>query len=328
MPVPVDTKIRQIALEIYGGCNYACPMCPQAEGRERDYLKKIPVEVFKKVVDDGLQYGLEVVSLQGSGEPTLHPQMAEFARYVKSKGLKCISLTNGLLLSPKLSEDLIRSGLDTLRVSAIGYDRETYHKWMSQDAFERVREQVIRFREIRDRLGAKTELTLYHLVLNADDKDREVELYRRNWVEHCGVPGEIWMMHNWGGTYEAGIPYHRAHGAKRSCGRPRSPYLTVRAGGTGGHTGTVVPCCFVLGQDSKAELGHLDTQSIAEVVAGPAYESLRRLHDAHDFDAIDYCKNCDQLYDAPESLVWSNIPDKKYGQSKYLKDLDYRQWSV
>jgi hypothetical protein len=27
----------------------------------------------------------------------------------------------------------------------------------------------------------------------------------------------------------------------------------------------------------------------------------------HDFDSIDYCKNCDMLYDAPDALVWANF---------------------
>jgi hypothetical protein len=88
-----------------------------------------------------------------------------------------------------------------------------------------------------------------------------------------------------------------------------------------------VPCCFVLGQDSKAVLGHLDHESIADVVAGPRYEELRKKHGAGDFDSIAYCRDCDQLYEAPESLVWSNIPGKAYGQSKYLQDVDSRQWA-
>lgn len=327
MPVPDRLSIRQIALEIYGGCNYKCPMCPQAEGRESEFLKRMPFEVFKKIVDDGLQHGLEVVSLQGSGEPTVHPEMPRFAAYVKSKGLKCISLTNGFLLTPKLSRELMEAGLDTLRVSAIGYDRESYHKWMSKDAFDKVREQVRDFLRIKRETGSATELTLYHLITDDKSVEREIELYRKNWIEHCGAPGEIWLMHNWGGTYE-GMPYERARREKRSCGRPNSPYLTVRAGGLDGRHAAVVPCCFVLGQDARAVLGHLDKSTIAEVVAGPAYSDLREKHDAKDFDAIDYCKNCDQLYDAPESLVWSNIAGKEYGQSKYLKDLDYRKWNI
>lgn len=325
MPVP-NESIRQIALEIYGGCNYKCPMCPQADGRESDFLKRMPFDVFKKVVDEGKDLGVEVISLQGSGEPTMHPEMPRFAAYVKSRGMQCISLTNGFMLTPKLSRALIESGLDILRVSAIGHDRATYEKWMSKDAFELVREQVKEFLRLNRELGGKTELTLYHLILDDKNKDLEVEQYRRNWIDYCGAPGEVWMMHNWGGQYEG--PYHRHGLKKRSCGRPASPYLTVRAGGPDGHNASVVPCCFVLGQDSKAVLGSLDTQTISEVVAGAPYQDLREKHAKGDFDSIDYCKNCDQLYDAPESLVWTNIPGKKYGQSKVLQDLDYRKWTV
>ncbi|OGR98194.1 MAG: hypothetical protein A2V88_03555 [Elusimicrobia bacterium RBG_16_66_12] len=327
MPVPDKLVVRQIALEIYGGCNYKCPMCPQTDGREADFLKRMPFEVFKKVVDEGKTLGVEVVSLQGSGEPTIHPEMPKFVAYVKSQGLQCISLTNGFMLTPKLSRELIEAGLDILRISAIGYDRESYAKWMDKDAYEKVREQVREFLRIDRELGAKTELTLYHLVMDDTKIDAEVAQYRKNWIEHCGAPGEVWKMHNWGGQYED-IPYHRSGMTKRSCGRPASPYLTVRAGGLGGHTAAVVPCCFVLGQDSKAVLGHLDTNTIAEVVAGAPYHDLRDKHAKGDFDSIDYCKNCDQLYDAPESLVWTNIPGKKYGQSKVLQDLDYRKWTV
>ena len=94
------------------------------------------------------------------------------------------------------------------------------------------------------------------------------------------------------------------------------------------HSGLVAPQHKTARHDEAAVLGHLDTQSIDEVLSSPAYEDLRRKHDAADFDAIDYCKNCDQLYDLPESLVWSNIPGKAYGQSKVLQDLDYRKWTA
>jgi uncharacterized Fe-S cluster-containing radical SAM superfamily protein len=325
MPLP-KTDIRQIALEIYGGCNYKCPMCPQADGRESDFLKRMPFDVFKKVVDEGKALGVEVISLQGSGEPTMNPEMPRFAAYVKSQGIQCISLTNGFMLTPKLSRELIEAGLDTLRVSAIGYDRASYLKWMSKDAYDQVRGQVKEFLRLNKELGGKTELTLYHLILDDKNKELEVEQYRRNWIDYCGAEGEIWMMHNWGGQYEG--PYSRQGMTKRTCGRPASPYLTVRAGGLDGHTASVVPCCFVLGQDSKAVLGHLDTQTISEVVAAAPYQELRDKHAKGDFDSIDYCKGCDQLYDAPESLVWTNIEGKKYGQSKVLQDLDYRKWTV
>jgi hypothetical protein len=198
---------------------------------------------------------------------------------------------------------------------------------MSKDAFDLVRNNVKEFKRINEEFGRKTEITLYHLITDINNIEQEIELYKKNWVEYCGIDAEIWTMHNWGGLYED-IPYSRPVKTKRSCGRPNAPYLTVRAGGLEGHNAAVVPCCFVLGQDSKAVLGHLDNQSIKEIIEGDAYSDLRKKHAEKDFDKIDYCKNCDQLYDSPESLVWTNIPGKEYGQSKYLKDLDYRQWNL
>ena len=245
-----EYPIKQVALEIYGGCNYKCQMCPQAEGRHHDFLKKIPPEVFSKVVKEAGEHGCEMVSLHGSGEATLHPQMAEYVKLVKDHGMQCITVTNGFRLNERLSRDLITAGLDIIRVSAIGYDRETYLEWMKKDAFELVRENVIKYREIAEQEGGKAKIKLYSLILDPNELEKEVEMYKKNWVEYCDVEAEIWTMHNWSGVY-TDTPYERSAKTRRSCGRPNAPYLNVRAGGLNGQTAAVVPCCFVLGQDEK-----------------------------------------------------------------------------
>ena len=55
-----------------------------------------------------------------------------------------------------------------------------------------------------------------------------------------GVKASIWKMHNWSG--QLGVDW-RIGKKKRSCGRPFSPDLIVRAGGNGGMTGR---CCSLL----------------------------------------------------------------------------------
>ena len=331
MPTPDHIMIKQLDLELNGGCNYACPMCPQASGREKNFLRKLPFSVFEKIVADAKQYGLDTVSLHGSGEPTLNADMPDFVRHVKSQGVRCISFTNGYRLGQKMARGLIEAGLDVLRVSAIGYNRESYAHWMSVDAFETVRENVRGFVELNRRMGGKSEVHLYHLVIDAERTEDEVALYRRNWGEYTGAASEVWLMHNWAGS-EIELGYHResmvaTRAVRRSCGRPFSPLLQVRAGGLDGHAGAVVACCMVLGKDSEAVLGHLDTQSIAEVVGGKAYEYLRTAHREGRFDDISYCRGCDQLYDLSESLVWSNIPGRAYGQSKIVSGLDHRAFA-
>ena len=329
MPVPEKLTVRQLDVELNGGCNFKCEMCPQAEGREKPFLKKLDIALFEKMVDDAMAYGLEGVSLHGSGEPTLNRDMPDYVRYVKSKGVKCTSFTNGSKLTEALSRKLIESGIDVLRVSAIGYDRESYARWMSMDMFEEVRENVRRFVQLNKEMGGSSEIHLYHLVTDVENRDAEVAAYQKNWVDYTGGLAEVWMMHNWSGTYDS--PYDRekmtAQPKKRSCGRPFSPLLQVRAGGLDGHKGAVVACCMVLGRDSEAVLGHLDESSIADVVGGAAFTELRKAHEEGRFDDIPYCKGCDQLYDLPESLVWTNIPGRAYGQSKVANTVDHRTFA-
>lgn len=331
MPLPEEIQIHQLDLEIHGACNYKCEMCPQAWGRERAFLKSMSVDLFKKIVDDALQYGLKSVSLHGSGEPTLNRNMPEMVKYLKTCEVEAVSFTNGLRLTEDLAESLFVAGLDTLRISAIGYDEASYAKWMASDQFDTVRENVRNAIAIRDNKNFSTQIHLYHLITDLQMKDEELEKYRENWVEYTGAFAEVWLMHNWSGEYKDGVPYNRdtltATQNKRSCGRPFSPLLEVRAGGIDGNAGAVVACCMVLGHDSEAVLGHLDSQTIAEVVEGELFSELRSAHAEKRFGDVSYCKDCDQLYDVPEALAWSNIPGRKYGESKISEGLDHRSFS-
>ena len=106
------------------------------------------MDTYKKIVDDAMDYGLEAISFHGSGEPTLSKYFSDAVSYAKSKGLDCYSFTNGYLLDEKISESIVGAGLDVLRVSVIGYDKNSYENWMKIDAFDRVRNNAILFNEI------------------------------------------------------------------------------------------------------------------------------------------------------------------------------------
>ena len=174
MPVPDNIQIHQLDLEIQGACNYKCEMCPQAWGREREFLQGMSFELFKKIVDDALQYGLKSVSLHGSGEPTLNSDMPGMVRYLKQKDLDVVSFTNGYRLDVRLAEELIDAGLDLLRVSAIGFDGDSYGRWMKPNAFDKVRDNVREFVHIRDKKKASTSVHLYHLITEVENRDREI----------------------------------------------------------------------------------------------------------------------------------------------------------
>ena len=337
MPLPLpNLVIEQLNMEIAGSCNFQCVTCPQAKingGREKEFRATKTLEEFRKVVDDAYQYRdpnkTFYVSLHGSGEPTLNRHLPEIIRYAKSKGNTYVSfLTHGNRLSPELSLRVIESGINEVTVSMIGYDREAYNKSMLGGNFEVVMGHVLAFQDIlRTGKYPNTKINTRHLVLDSSKKDWEVEQYLKNIINPLGVEAEIWLPHNWAGSYAPIVS--RSEMAKqkslglKSCGRPRANYLEVRAGGINGHKLAVVACPIVLGRDSQGTLGHLDTQTIAEVVSSSLFENLRRFHDEGLFGGT-FCEGCDYLYpDLKEVLAWTNKSGRKVGQSMTATELIY-----
>ena len=313
-------KLRQLDMELFGGCNYSCSMCPQGseKGREPEFKKALSWSNFLKIIDDAEKHGVESISLHGGGEPTLNKYFIPAIKYIKKRGIQCTSLSNGYTLDDSLIEKIIDSGIDIFKISVVGYDEQTYENMMSKNAFKYVRDNVRNL--VIQSKGTNTRVQSQHLILDPKKKDYEVEQLRNNWIDYTGIDAEIWLMHNWSGTYEG--KYGRNKDDRRGCGRPFQPMLQVRAGGLGKHQGAVVACCMVLGNDKAATLGHLDDQTMEEVYNGKKYQELRDAHKEERFDDIPYCKDCDQLYHVPESLVWTNMKNRKYKQSKVLDTLE------
>jgi uncharacterized protein YpuA (DUF1002 family) len=74
--------------------------------------------------------------------------------------------------------------------------------------------------------------------------------------------------------------------------------------------------------DSKAVMGHTEDTPLLDIVNGEKFQHLRDVHLREAFDEVDYCKNCDQLLEVEESLVWTNIPNRSYGESR-ISGIDY-----
>ena len=157
-------SLKQLNVEIFGGCSYKCLMCPQASGREKPFLKKLPYDVYQKIILDALQYGPESVSLHGSGEPTLHSDLAKMVKFASDKGLHTSFFTHGARLTGELFNELADAGLDLATVSVVGYNPEEYLRWMNKGNFNRVLENLMECREVMDRRKDKTQFHTRHLV--------------------------------------------------------------------------------------------------------------------------------------------------------------------
>ncbi len=320
-------RVEQINLELFGGCNLKCPMCPQGseEGREKEFKKSLDIELFKKIIDEAIPLGLKFVNLAGSGESLLSKNIEECCTYLRERDIVSMINTNGKLLTTKKFEQLCIAGLDIIKVSCMGWDRQSYAHWMSYDNFDNMRATLLECLKLIKEKKYTTYLQTHHLIQDYNQKEYQLDQYLKNWVNYLNIDAEIWLAHNWSGVYnEDAASRHEKYEkrSRRSCGRPLANVVEIRAGGLGKSKGAVVPCPNVLGQDSKAVLGHIDQNSLLEVINGEKYKDLRKKHIEKKFDEIDYCKNCDHLIDVPESLVWTNIKERLYGGSR-VSFIDY-----
>jgi|694.fasta_scaffold08783_11 MoaA/NifB/PqqE/SkfB family radical SAM enzyme len=305
----IPLNIDRAVIEINGGCNYTCQMCPQTNadgthgGRGKDWLKKMSLEDFERAVAECAEAGLNVVNLEGSGEPTLNRNLPEYIAIVKKYGAKAFIYTNGYNLRGDFMKECVDAGLDLARFSIIGYNQAMYRKWMNRYAFDTVKQNAIDMKNYIKERNSNCIVASYHLILDNDQEEYEVSEYRKNFIDVVGSHAEIWKMHNWSGVYD---PTYKRKGEKRTCGRPFSPDITIRAGGSNGTKLSVAPCCQVLGRDAEADLGSLENKSVEEVWNGDRYKWLRQMHTEKRFDEVSFCKDCDFLYEDNEVLVWKN----------------------
>lgn len=318
-------KIDRAVIEINGGCNYTCQMCPQTNpdgthgARGKNWLKKMPLSEFEDYVAQCAEAGLNVVNLDGSGEVTLNRNLPEYISIVKKYGAKAFMFSNGQRLKGDFMKEVVDAGCDFFRFSIIGYNAETYAKWMNSPFFSLVIKNLHEMQEYVTKTNSDCTVATYHLILDNDNIEYEKEQYRKI-VDAAGVKTEIWKMHNWSGVYE---PEYGRSGEKKTCGRPFSPDIVIRAGGIGGATGAVHPCCQVLGRDDEAVLGHGSTHRLEEIWYGDAYNTLRKQHETGDYP--DFCKGCDFLIDDPEVLIYTNHDRDLYKMHGTEFDLnDYR----
>lgn len=299
-------NLERAVIEINGGCNYTCQMCPQTTtdgkhgARGKNWLKKMPIDLFEEAVAQSTAAGATVINLEGSGEPTLNRNLPEYIDIVRKYGAKSFIFSNGFNMRGDFMKDCVDAGLDFFRFSIIGYNEETYRKWMNSHFFNLV---IKNMNEMHDHVKENDKncvVATYHLILDDTQTEFEKEQYLKI-IAGRDIKTEIWKMHNWSGVYET--EYERK-GKRKTCGRPFSPDVVIRAGGKEGETGAVHPCCQVLGNDDAAVLGHLSKNTIKEIWYGNEYEKLRDQHRTGDYP--DFCKGCDFLIDDPEVLVYSN----------------------
>ena len=122
---------KALQIEVTNRCNFNCQMCIRRvwDAEQSD----LNLDLYRKIAGSTFQ-NLERLILYGLGEPFINPNFIEMLRIAKEnlpKDSEIIVSTNGSILSPNLSEKILRIGvnnisfsIDTADITKLKYIRE------------------------------------------------------------------------------------------------------------------------------------------------------------------------------------------------------------
>jgi MoaA/NifB/PqqE/SkfB family radical SAM enzyme len=129
------SRLPLVTLYVTERCNSRCVTCDHwRHGRADASLASIT-----RLLPSLELLGTRMVALSG-GEPLLHPQWAQIALLLKSRGLELWLLTSGLSLAKHARS--ASTLFDSITVSLDGTNRETYAAIRGLDAFDKVVEGI------------------------------------------------------------------------------------------------------------------------------------------------------------------------------------------
>lgn len=117
---------KVVDIELTFRCNLKCKICPQELYKSKQdgtplpqKSEEITLAELKATIDDLARMGVKVITLTG-GEPFLRNDIIEIVSYIKTKGVGCNILTNGMLINSQIAALLVKAKVDTITFSLDG----------------------------------------------------------------------------------------------------------------------------------------------------------------------------------------------------------------
>jgi MoaA/NifB/PqqE/SkfB family radical SAM enzyme len=119
------SHLAKLYIEPSGRCNLDCVTCMRNAWLAPNEI--MGMSTFDRIMEDLSGFTPPpTVFFGGIGEPLMHPQLVDMIARSKALGSRVEMITNGTLLTKRISSQLIEAGLDVLWVSLDGATPESY----------------------------------------------------------------------------------------------------------------------------------------------------------------------------------------------------------
>ena len=283
-------------------CNFRCNFCPTSDS---ELLKKfsrpkgmMELSLFEKIIDDidelkkKTKINPKSLLLYKDGEPLLNKNIDKMISYAKQKNIvKYIGVTtNGSLLNEEMTNKLLKSNLDTLRVSIQSLTQTNFQK-ITKTKFDtkKIKDNISFFYTQKKKLKKKTELIISYI-----DCENFDEIVKKKFIEEYSIISDrvdIKPINGWTRSDENDWRMGNSRAEFREpvvCADPFSR-LSVN------FDGSVSICCVDWSHGTV--VGNLKTESLDNIWNGEKLREFRILHLKGQRSKIGPCSNCDYIKD-------------------------------
>ena len=165
--IRVETQLRFTRRVIWGNpyeweidttniCQLKCPLCHTGKGTIHRDQGVMDFDLFTKVVDQ-IKSSCMWLTLYSWGEPFLNRRIHEYIEYAHNKNIATIISSNlNKPLTPKIAEQVIKSGLDVMIVSLDGVTQDVYEVYRVNGYLNHVLANLHLLDDMKRELGSKT----------------------------------------------------------------------------------------------------------------------------------------------------------------------------
>lgn len=274
----------RVTVELTNDCNVSCTFCNR---------KKIDMDIgyiedslYYKIIDEmAIHKPIKLVPFF-RGEPLMHPNVIEYLRYAKEKGIGPIQIaSNALLLDEEMQEALIDSGVDYISFSLDTLDVDLYKCTRLLGNLEISMRNVESFGnkcKMR-RMKGMTAPTVQVSTINYKDYIPGQKAFIDKWKENVDVV-RVYEQHDEKGRFVDPDVRNKldVFGERMPCKKLFTDMLVY-------WNGAVSLCNY--DWDEKDNFGNVYEKSLQEIWDSDLYEKIREMHNENRVSK-DICKEC------------------------------------
>ena len=278
----------KISIETGNICNLSCPLCPTSDKSQSNVVKGMLSYDNFKVIFDKIKPFAKTIDLFSWGEPFLNKDLSDMIRYAKDErpDIRIFIDSNLNILTECQIDEVVRYGLDVLKVSCDGATQEIYQKYRVGGDMGEVLENMRKLIEKKRELSIGTPKIIWkYLVFKHNEFEVEkarsmademgVEFEASGMRIDCGkelfekVEDSVSRDKEWipeGTSYDN---YTNLGAGKDFCEKPWKT-MTIN------WNGDVVPCGAIYDCE-KYSFGNLMEESFSQVWNGKKFVEARKI---------------------------------------------------